>query len=64
MLPKVLIDGSNLYFKLKDLGFHNLFDFNFIEFIKLISNSDKVVSVNYYVGEIKQDKIKHTEKTF
>jgi uncharacterized LabA/DUF88 family protein len=68
MSPKerviILIDGSNFYFKLKDLRFHNLLNFNFTEFIKLISHSDKVVSVNYYVGGIKQDKTKHTGKLF
>ncbi|MHB8362825.1 MAG: NYN domain-containing protein [Patescibacteria group bacterium] len=60
----VLIDGSNFYFKLKDLGFHNLLNFNFTEFVKLISHSSNVVSPCYYVGRIKQDRTKHTQKLF
>lgn len=60
----ILIDGSNFYFKLKDLGLHNLLSFNFSRFIKLVSRSHKVVSTCYYVGRIRQDGSAKTNKLF
>ena len=43
----VLIDGSNFYFKLKDLGLQKLLEFDFLNFIKFLSNDEDVVK---YVG--------------
>jgi len=60
----ILIDGSNFYFKLRDLGLHNLLAFDFSGFTKLIARTSKVVSVCYYVGRIKQDGSEHTQKLF
>lgn len=60
----ILIDGSNFYFKLKDLGLHNLLFFNFSRFIELIARSQKVVSACYYVGRIRQDGSVKTNKLF
>ena len=60
----VLIDGSNFYFKLKDLGLHNLLSFNFSKFIQLIARSYKVVNACYYVGRIRQDGRDKTNKLF
>lgn len=60
----ILIDGSNFYFKLKDLSLHNLLSFNFSRFIHLIARSYKVVSVCYYVGRIRQDGSSKTNKLF
>lgn len=60
----ILIDGSNFYFKLKDLGLHNLLTFDFTNFIKQIARSHTVVSTCYYVGRIKQDGSTHTQKLF
>lgn len=60
----ILIDGSNFYFKLKDLGLHNLLSFNFGRFIKFISRSRKAVNVCYYVGRIRQDGSAKTNKLF
>lgn len=51
----ILIDGSNFYFKLKDLKLHNLLDFDFGSFAKFLARSGKIVGSNYYVGRIKQD---------
>jgi len=56
----VLIDGSNFYFKLKDLELHNLLEFNFSGFIRMLTSGDKVVRAIYYVGAVKTD---GTEKT-
>lgn len=60
----ILIDGSNFYFKLKDLSLHNLLNFDFSKFSKLIARSNEVVGVSYYVGRIRQDGSAKTEKLF
>lgn len=51
----VLIDGSNFYFKLKNLGLKNLLDFDFTEFIKLLSKNNSVIKTVYFVGKVKND---------
>ncbi len=58
----ILIDGSNFYFKLKDLQLHNLLDFNFKEFSKFLAQKNEVVGANYYVGRVKQDGTPHSDK--
>jgi uncharacterized LabA/DUF88 family protein len=60
----ILIDGSNFYFKLKDLKLHNLLSFDFSKFSKYIARLNKIVSVCYYVGRIRQDGSTKTEKLF
>lgn len=60
----ILIDGSNFYFKLKDLKLHNLLTFNFSKFITLLARSHQVVRTCYYVGRIRQDGHKKTEELF
>ena len=51
----ILIDGSNFYFKLKDLKLHNLLKFNFGEFAKFLARSGEIVGSKYYVGRVRQD---------
>lgn len=60
----ILIDGSNFYFKLKDLGLHNLLAFDFNGFTKLIARRNNVISAHYYVGRIRQDGTDKTQKLF
>lgn len=60
----ILIDGSNFYFKLKDLGLHSLLSFDFGKFASFIARSNQIVSVGYYVGRIRQDGSAKTEKLF
>ena len=60
----ILIDGSNFYFKLKDLGLHNLLSFDFGKFIYLLAPSQKIISSCYYVGRIRQDNTAKTQKLF
>lgn len=43
----ILIDGSNFYYKLKDLEMHNLLSFDFTKFSKLVARTNQVVE---YVG--------------
>lgn len=50
----ILIDGSNFYFKLKDLGLHNQLKFNFSEFCDYISINN-IVSRKYYIGKVRTD---------
>lgn len=58
----MLIDGSNFYFKLKDLGLHNLLSFNFSAFAKYLASNMQVVKAIYYVGKIKTDGTAKSEK--
>ncbi|MDO8658678.1 MAG: NYN domain-containing protein [Candidatus Levybacteria bacterium] len=58
----ILIDGSNFYFKLKDLKLHNLLEFDFSKFAKFLARSKKIVESRYYVGRVRQDGTAHAEK--
>jgi len=60
----ILIDGSNFYFKLKDLKLNHLLGFNFGTFVEFLANEDKVIDACYYVGRIRQDGTEKTEKLF
>ncbi|MBI5356733.1 NYN domain-containing protein [Candidatus Collierbacteria bacterium] len=58
----ILIDGSNFYFKLKDIKLDNLLRFDFHKFASFLSRSEQVVGSKYYVGRIKQDGSARTDK--
>ena len=60
----ILIDGSNFYFKLKDLGLNKLLSFDFAKFNQFLSSKSVLVSSRYYIGRIKQDGTKKGEKLF
>lgn len=60
----VLIDGSNFYFKLKDLKLHRLVNFDFGNFAKMLAGNRQIIHATYYVGAIKTDGTKHTQKLF
>src|SRR5579872_5088121 len=49
----ILIDGSNFYFKLKDLQLHNLLCFNFSEFAQKLLNSNTFIQGTYYIGKVR-----------
>ena len=59
----ILIDGSNFYFKLKDLGLHTL-DFHFSDFVKLLAGKRKLVQSTYFVGEVRTDGTAHVQKLY
>jgi uncharacterized LabA/DUF88 family protein len=59
----ILIDGSNFYFKLKDLGLHTL-DFHFSAFTKFLSGNQKVIQSTYFVGEVRTDGTAHVQKLY
>ena len=54
MRTAVLIDGSNFYFKLKDLSLQDQFKFDFSAFCKFISGEEPILC-KYYIGAIKTD---------
>ncbi|MEK7572044.1 MAG: NYN domain-containing protein [Patescibacteria group bacterium] len=58
----ILIDGSNFYFKLKDLKLHNLLDFNFEKFATFLARSGTIIDANYYIGRVKQDGTVQSDK--
>jgi len=56
----ILIDGSNFYFKLKDLKLHNLLNFDFSSFALKLSQRDKIIHATYYIGKVRTDGTKRT----
>lgn len=58
----VIIDGSNFYFKLKELRLHNLLEFNFSKFAKTLARNNNVVKSMYYIGKIRTDRSTKAEK--
>jgi|SRR5689334_16855263 len=60
----LLIDGSNFYFKLRDLGLHQLLTFNFSNFAKSIIGKNKLVAATYYVGKVRTDGTAKTQQQF
>lgn len=60
----VLIDGSNFYFKLKGLKLHHLLEFNFSSLTKYLTGGYEIVQSIYYVGKIRTDGTKRTQKLF
>ena len=51
----VLIDGSNFYFKLRDLKLHRLLTFNFSRFAAALIGENRLVTATYYVGKVRTD---------
>jgi len=51
----ILIDGSNFYFKLKDLGLGRLLDLDFTKLTENIAKKRKIVDKIYYIGKITTD---------
>jgi len=59
----ILIDGSNFYFKLKDLGLHKL-DFDYSGFVNLLAGERHIVQSTYFVGEVRTDGTEHIQKLY
>ncbi len=51
----VLIDGSNFYHRLKEIGCRNLLSFDFAALLKHLVQKNKLVSAGYYVGVIRTE---------
>lgn len=58
----LLIDGSNFYFKLKDLELHNLLHFNLSGFANKLIDKDKIIKAVYYIGAVRTDGTEKTKK--
>ncbi|MBI4099881.1 NYN domain-containing protein [Candidatus Microgenomates bacterium] len=59
----ILIDGSNFYFKLKDLKLNHI-PFDFSALGKLLAKDYHLVDAIYYVGAVRQDRTEGTKKMF
>jgi uncharacterized LabA/DUF88 family protein len=51
----ILIDGSNFYFKLRDLKLHQLLTFDFSSFAHSLSRNRTLVKATYYIGKVRTD---------
>jgi uncharacterized LabA/DUF88 family protein len=60
----VFIDGSNFYFKMKDLRLRDLFQFNFSQFIQYLAQGDQVVKATYYIGKVRTDGTSKVQNLF
>jgi uncharacterized LabA/DUF88 family protein len=60
----ILIDGSNFYFKLRDLQLHQLLTFDFTRFTRFLTNTDTLVQATYYVGAVRTDGTAKTQQLF
>lgn len=60
----VLIDGSNFYFKLKDLKLHDELRLNFSSFAKMLCGEGKIADSIYYVGAVRTNGTKHVQNLF
>lgn len=49
----IFIDGSNLYYKLKDLKIPDTTNFDYLGFCKFLTRSRILISTGYYVGVVK-----------
>jgi uncharacterized LabA/DUF88 family protein len=58
----VLIDGSNFYFKLRDLKLHQLLTFDFSSFARSLIGKNRLVFATYYVGKVRTDGTEKTKK--
>ncbi|MBA2679487.1 MAG: NYN domain-containing protein [Ktedonobacteraceae bacterium] len=58
----ILIDGSNFYYKLKDLQLHRLLSFDFIAFTKQLAQANTIVAATYYIGKVRSDGTPKTER--
>lgn len=59
----ILVDGSNFYFKLKDLKLNHI-PFDFSSFAKLLAKDTKIVDAIYYIGAVKNDQTERGKKMF
>lgn len=67
MKPKralIFIDGSNFYFKLRDLHLHHLLTFDFSAFARSLTGSDPLAAATYYVGAVRTDGTAKTQELF
>src|SRR2546427_4567029 len=60
----ILIDGSNFYFKLRDIHLHKLLTFDFTRFAQSLTGKSTLVNATYYVGKVRTDGTAKTQELF
>jgi len=60
----VLIDGSNFYFKLKELKLHHLLDLDFLAFTKMLCGKNTLIYCRYFIGAVRTDGTERVQKMF
>lgn len=60
----ILIDGSNFYHKLKELGLSQLLTFHFAQFVTFLAGNNTVVHATYYVGAVRSGTTEHAKRLF
>src|SRR5216684_3075557 len=60
----VLIDGSNFYFKLRDIHLHKLLTFDFTRFAQSLTGKSTLANAIYYVGKVRTDGTAKTQELF
>lgn len=58
----LLIDGSNFYYKLKDLGLSNLLEFDFSGFVESLVEEGRLIRAGYYIGKVRDQGSKKGKK--
>ena len=49
----VIVDGSNLFHRLKELNFKNRLEFDYSGLVEYLTKEQKLISKTYYVGKIR-----------
>lgn len=49
----ILVDGSNMYHYLRELGFRGLAEFDYRAFAQFLARGRRVVSATYYIGKVR-----------
>ena len=52
----IIIDGNNFHHRLKELKLFNLLSFNYEKFVKFLTGKRFLVSKNYYIGAIREER--------
>ena len=60
----ILIDGSNFYFKLRDIHLHKLLTFDFTRFTQSLIGKNALIAATYYVGKVRTDGTARTQELF
>ena len=60
----VIIDGSNLYYKLKDLKIKKLVDYDYFSLVNSLLDKNTNLKIKYYIGAIRTDGSKKSLKMF
>jgi uncharacterized LabA/DUF88 family protein len=58
----ILIDGSNFYFKLRDIHLHKLLTFDFTYFAQSLIGKSELVNAIYFVGKVRTDGTAKTQE--